>query len=420
MSAVDWSRLRHDRRALYVAAAALVIAITALDFTTWIELDVASIYGLPLVVTAATRSRRLLWLLTAALAATTFVVYALQIPPGGFGLHEPYFVNRALDVVGVLLTAVLLDVWIRSVDVREAQMQRLDEQNRELEAVNAELRAREAQIAQQSAELEVRRREAEEASGRKTRLLASVSHDIRTPLNAIQLMATVLRRTADDPELAAQVPEMVERLQRNASSLMEVVSDLLDIAYFDSGRVERHESRFALGELIAEKCDGVLALAQARGLRVAIEAGSAPPCVYTDRGKLGRVITNLLANAIKYTREGSVRVAVTVDGDGALCIGVADTGVGIAPDKLERIFDEYAQLASGGERRQGWGLGLAICRRLVHLLGGTITASSTPNAGSVFTVRLPATCIVADGEPAPSSPPPGGDVARDGSSPARG
>jgi len=266
----------------------------------------------------------------------------------------------------------------------------------------------------------VRRREAEEASGRKTRLLASVSHDIRTPLNAIQLMATVLRRTADDPELAAQVPEMVERLQRNASSLMEVVSDLLDIAYFDSGRVERHESRFALGELIAEKCDGVLALAQARGLRVAIEAGSAPPCVYTDRGKLGRVITNLLANAIKYTREGSVRVAVTVDGDGALCIGVADTGVGIAPDKLERIFDEYAQLASGGERRQGWGLGLAICRRLVHLLGGTITASSTPNAGSVFTVRLPATCIVADGEPAPSSPPPGGDVARDGSSPARG
>ena len=406
MSRIALSRIRHDRRILYAAVIALVLGITAIDFTTWIELDVASIYALPLVVTAATRSRRLLWYLTAVLAVTTFVVYALQIPPGAFTVHEPYFVNRVLDVVGVLLTAALLDVWIRSVAVREAQMQRLDAQNRQLEAANDELVLHEAQIARQSAELDVRRREAEEASGRKTRLLASVSHDIRTPLNSIQLVADVIRRTADDPELATQVPEMIQRLQRNAASLMEVASDLLDVAYFDSGRVERHETRFALGELIAAQCDGVLELAQAKGLRIEIEAASPPPWVRTDRAKLGRVITNLLTNALKYTVTGTVRVTVAIDDDGAPRISVADTGIGIAADKLERIFDEYAQLASGGERRQGWGLGLAICKRLVDLLGGTIDASSTPNVGSQFTLRLPASCVVPAA--AGSTVPPGG------------
>jgi signal transduction histidine kinase len=355
----------------------------------------------PLVLAATARSRRLLWLLTAVLGVTTFVVYALQISHGSFSLREPYFINRVLDVVAIVVMAAMLDVWIRSVEVREAQMRLLDVQNRKLEAANAELVVREAQIARQSVELEQRRREAEEASGRKTRLLASVSHDMRAPLNAIHLTANVIGRTATDPRLAAQMPPMIERLQHTASSLLEAVSDLLDVTSFDSGRVERHDSVFALAELVAEKCDDVLPLAQSKSLRVDVDVHAAPPLVFTDRAKLGRVLSNLLTNAIKFTDAGAVRVAVETGDDAGVRIAVSDTGIGIAPERLAHLFDGYGQITDSLTRGPGWGLGLAICRRLVDLLGGTIAAESMPDRGSTVTVRLPAACIVAAHEPLP-------------------
>jgi signal transduction histidine kinase len=385
--------LRHDRDLLRVAALASALGVAVADFATWIELDIASLYGIPLVLAAATRSRRLLWLLTAALGAATFVVYGLQIPPGLFSTREPYFINRVLDVVAILVMASILHVWIRSVEVREAQMRLLDEQNRKLEVANAELVVREAQIARQSGELELRRREAEEASGRKTRLLASVSHDIRTPLNAIKLTANAIGISASDPRFVAEMPPMIERLQRSTSSLLEAVSDLLDIASFDSGRIERHDTVFALGELVAEKCDDVRPLAQAKGLHLDVD-GVAQPFVCTDRAKLGRILTNLVTNAIKYTDAGGVRVLVGTDDAGAVLISVADTGIGIAPERLERLFDEYGLLSSSTMRSSSWGLGLAICRRLAHLLGGRIDAESTLNRGSVFTIRLPQACVL--------------------------
>ncbi|HJU23573.1 MAG TPA: HAMP domain-containing sensor histidine kinase [Casimicrobiaceae bacterium] len=385
--------LRHDRDLLRVAALACALGVAVADFATWIELDIASLYSVPLVLAAATRSRRLLWLLTAALGATTFVVYGLQIPPGLFSPREPYFINRVLDVVAILVVAAILHVWIRSVEVREAQMRLLDEQNRKLEAANAELVVREAQIARQSAELELRRREAEEASGRKTRLLASVSHDLRTPLNAIKLTANAIGISASDPRFVAEMPPMIDRLQRSTSSLLEAVSDLLDIASFDSGRIERHDTFFALGELVAEKCDDVRPLAQAKGLRVDIDAPVTESFLCTDRAKLGRILSNLVTNAIKYTDAGGVRVSIDIDDEGVL-IAVADTGIGIAPERLERLFDEYGQLSSSTMRSSSWGLGLAICRRLAHLLGGRIDAESMLNRGSVFTIRLPEACVL--------------------------
>lgn len=394
MTSNVWSHLSRDRRLLFAAVIGVVLCLTALDFATWIELDVASIYGIPLVLAAATRSRTVLWTLTVLLALTTFAVYALQIPPGVFTLHESYFVNRVLDVIGVLLTAALLDLWIKSVAVREAHVRLLAEQNAKLETANSELVAREAQIAQQNVELEQRRREAEEASGRKTRLLASASHDIRTPVNSIQLMAAILRRTAADPALVTQVPRMAERLQTNALSLLELVSEMLDIASFDSGRIECHDSRFPLGELITAKCDDVQPLAQAKALRLDIDV---PAAVWldTDRMKLGRVISNLLVNAIKFTAAGSVGVRVAIAADGGADITVCDTGPGIAAEKLASLFDDQVHAAHGaGEPDRGWGLGLAICRRLVALLGGAVSAKSAPDQGSAFTVHLPASCVV--------------------------
>ena len=211
-----------------VFAIVLAIAEVILDLGTWVELDIATIYGIPLVLAAFTRNRRLLWGLTIALTLATFIAYTLQIPVGAFGLGEALFVNRALDAVALLLTAGLVHVWMMSPDIREAQSKLLEEQNRKLEVANDLLVAHEAQIVSQNVELTRRRQEAEEASGRKTRLLNAVSHDIRNPVNTINLMAEVIRRTAEDPALAMQVPQMARRLQSNAQSLVALVSEVLE------------------------------------------------------------------------------------------------------------------------------------------------------------------------------------------------
>jgi signal transduction histidine kinase len=354
-----------------------------IDAVTWIQLDVTAIYGLPLVLAARTRRRRLLWVLTALLILTIFVVYAVQIPAGAFALNETFFVNRVFGAVAVLVTAGLLHVWMTSAALSEAQARRL-------EAQNAALVRHEEQIARQNAELEHRRKEAEEASVRKTRLLAAASHDIRTPVNTINTLAEVIRLSAENPALAEQIPSLTRRLQTNALALVELVSAVLDNATFESGRVEYHESLFSLNELIASNCRELLPVAQTKGLRLEAELPQQPLWVRTDRVKLHRVISNLISNAIKFTETGGVTVSAAFGCDRAVMIRVRDTGVGIAPQQLENIFKEFAQVPSPDrDRKSGWGLGLAICRRLVNLMGGRITVESELNKGSTFTVQLP-------------------------------
>ena len=387
----------------YVFAIVLAVAAVVVDLGTWVELDIAAIYGTPLVLAAFTRNRRLMWGLMGALALATFSTYALQIPAGAFELREAVFVNRVLDAVALLLTAGLLHVWMVSVDIRDAQAHLLQEQNRKLEFSNDMLVAREAQIARQNEELIVRRLAAEDASGRKTRLLNAVSHDIRGPVNAIDLMAELIRRSAEDPTLAAQVPQIARRLQSNARSLVALLSEILDTAQLDSGLLQRHDSTFSLNEFIDAARRALAPLADAKSLHLDAEIPERIIRVRTDRIKLDRIVTNLLTNAIKFTTRGSVTIGVdTVDG--AALIRIRDTGIGIAEAELERIFGEFAQLdIAVGARDRGWGLGLAICRRLANFLGVTIAVESKVDIGTVFTVRLPPGCVVDIGAPAAPS-----------------
>jgi signal transduction histidine kinase len=389
--------LLRARNRMFVAgfAVALAIAEALIDAATWVELDVAAIYGLPLVLAALTRSRRLLWTLTATLTITTFAVYVVQIPAGMFALSETFFVNRLFDVLAVLLTAGLLHVWILSADTAEAQARLLKTRNEQLEAANIDLVNHEEIIARQNEELECRSKQAEEASARKTQLLASASHDIRTPVNTINLMAEVIRRAAENPALAAQVPQLAQRLQANALSLADLLSAVLDSAHLDSGQVEFRESTFSLNAMLASACSDLSPAAQAKRLKLKIDMPERTIWLRTDRIKLQRVISNLISNAIKFTEHGGVTIAAALTPDRVAMICVQDTGIGIAPHQLETIFTEFAQVrnAHGGDN-DGWGLGLAICRRLVKLIGGRITVESEPNHGSVFKVRLPPECVV--------------------------
>ena len=385
----EWHR-RPDRSIVFARYSALVLAVVevVLDLGTWVELDIATIYGIPLVLAAFARSRRLLWGMTVALVVATFVTYALQIPPGSFGLNEALFVNRVLDSIALVLIAGLLHVWMASLDVRDAQSRLLHEQNRKLVA-------HEALIVQQNAELDRRRREAEDANSRKTRLLNAVSHDIRNPVNTIKLMAEVIRRSAEDPAQAPHVPQMAKRLQTNAQSLVALMSEVLDIAHLDSGRLQLHPTTFSLAEFVDAMCGDLAALAEAKSLYLHGESSQPVVLVCTDRIKLGRIIGNLVMNAIKFTSDGGVTVSAAMTVDGAAVIRVRDTGIGMAASELEHIFDEFAQLDSpAANPNRGWGLGLAICRRLANFIGASIGVESSPGQGSVFTVRLPPRHVV--------------------------
>ena len=244
-------------------------------------------------------------------------------------------------------------------------------------------------------EIDLRRREAEEASVRKTRFLAAVSHDIRTPANAISLLAELIRRTASNPAMVSEIPELASELHASSVSLVHLLSDVLDVARFDSGKVELVETEFFLGGLLEEEHRQLLPLARDKGLNFEWSAGEVPVRLRTDRIKLVRILGNLIGNAIKFTDAGSVRVEILNDHGDNPKVTVSDTGIGIALESQRHIFDEFFQLRNPErDRNKGIGLGLTICRRLVDALGGTLEVRSTPGQGSAFTVTLPASCVV--------------------------
>jgi signal transduction histidine kinase len=384
-----------------VAVAAVEVLI---DWTSWVELNVSIVYGLPLVLAALSLKRRLLWSLLAILIVMIFAVYAVQISPGQFSLHEPLFINRLLAAFALIITACLLEVLMAATGKVAAQDEALTERNLDLEEANQELVRRAELITRQNQELEFRRRQAEEASVRKTQIMAAVSHDIRAPVNAISLMAEIMCRTAENPTLAAELPDVARRLKANALSLVDLISDVLDMARLDAPG-ELHSTCFSLHDLLLEQCQGLLPLAHAKGLTLECQAPELLIRLRTDRVKLSRIISNLLTNAIKFTARGGVTARIAIDSGGTVAVEIADTGIGIPPDSLELIFDEYAQLNNPeGDRYKGWGLGLPICKRLIGMLGGAISVVSQSNRGTTFTVRLPVDCLCEEEQELPGGP----------------
>jgi hypothetical protein len=242
-------------------------------------------------------------------------------------------------------------------------------------------------------EFDRRRRDAEEASIRKSRFLAVVSHDIRSPANAISLLAELILRTAKNPKDVAEIPELAGELQRSSLSLVHLVSDVLDLSRLDAGRVELHESEFTASQWISDECRQLQPLAEQKKLQFDF---SAPPSMRlrADRIKMSRVLNNLVGNAIKFTESGQVHVTAERLADGRLRITVADSGIGIEPEDLPRIFDEFFQLKNPGRDRKGSGLGLSISKRLVEVMGGQLEVSSEPGKGSTFSATLPASLIL--------------------------
>jgi PAS domain S-box-containing protein len=218
------------------------------------------------------------------------------------------------------------------------------------------------------AELLAAKQAAEQASRLKSGFLSTMSHELRTPLTAIMGYAGLLRLGPLDPEAAADV----DQIARSADQLLELIDDLLDLSRIEAGKLE----------LATDDVDVAAVLAEV--------AAAVRPRVRGDAVRIRQLLLNLVDNAVKFTERGSVTVTARAAGGESVRIAVADTGIGIAPEALPHVFDEFRQADGSPTRRFGGsGLGLAIVDRLVRMHGGAVGVESTPGAGSTFTVHLP-------------------------------
>jgi PAS domain S-box-containing protein len=233
-------------------------------------------------------------------------------------------------------------------------------------------------------ELRQARAVADRANQAKSRFLATASHDLRQPLQALALLNGTLRRTVKEPGAL----DAIEQQGQAINAMSRLLNTLLDISKLEAGSVPVEITDFDLGTLLEQLRDDFQVLAADKGLHLALDCPHVR--AHSDRTLVTQVIRNLVANAIKYTDQGTVSLRCR-PGVNIVYMDVADTGIGISKEDLGCIFDEFYQVgAASHTSRQGYGLGLSIVQRIAHLLGLRIVVQSEPGVGSTFTIELPA------------------------------
>jgi signal transduction histidine kinase len=243
-------------------------------------------------------------------------------------------------------------------------------------------------VAERTRELQEANRQLEAASRHKSEFLANMSHELRTPMNAIiGFTRLVMRRSRE--VLAPRQYENLEKILVSAEHLLSLINDVLDLAKVEAGRTEVYAVEFVLGPMLDECLHTVEPMLKGEQVRLVQQVADDLPTLYTDRDKVKQILMNLLSNAAKITRTGTITLTARSH-KGAIIMTVADTGIGIPAAALAHIFEEFRQADSSTTREYGGtGLGLAISLQFARLMGGDITVQSTVGVGSTFTLTLP-------------------------------
>lgn len=265
-----------------------------------------------------------------------------------------------------------------------------------------EMKQREAELAHLVSELEVARDAAQEASRTKSSFLANMSHELRTPLNAIIGVTEMLQEDARELKRDDEL-EPLERVLRAAHHLLALINDILDLSKIEAGKMEIHPETFSIATLIEEVAKTVEPMAIKNDNKIIVIHGPVD-YIHADQMRVRQALLNLASNASKFTSSGNVTISSARKSENGIeCIEIAveDTGIGMAPEQVGKLFQEFSQADSSTTRKYGGtGLGLAISRRFCQMMGGDITVESQPGRGSRFTIWLP--LVIAETEPAPA------------------
>ncbi|MDY0973926.1 response regulator [Massilia sp. CFBP9012] len=299
----------------------------------------------------------------------------------------------------------------------EEQSRALEESQSALENQQAELRTTNDQLAEQALNLDMKNSalqsaqeqlhqravELESASRYKSEFLANMSHELRTPLNSSLILAKLLSDNSGG-NLSDEQVRFAQTIYSAGNDLLQLINDILDISKVEAGKLELVPEDVPLRRVVEGLARTFEPLARQKQLefKIAVDPG-VPASLHTDRQRMEQILKNLLSNAVKFTEIGSVSFTVSTTPEGDIAFRVQDTGIGIAADQQDKIFDAFHQADGTTSRRfGGTGLGLSITRDLTRLLGGSVAVSSAPNEGSVFTLVLPRGIPAV---PSPAEPP---------------
>ena len=287
---------------------------------------------------------------------------------------------------------------------REELMAEVQQKNRELEQHSAEL---ETTVAQRTLELKQAMEAAEDASSAKSGFLANMSHELRTPMNAIIGYSEMLMEDAEDDDNEEAAADL-KKIHNAGTHLLSLINDVLDLSKVESGKMDLYLETFEISPMVDGVVSTVDTLVKKNGNHLRVEVDPSLGEMYADLTKVRQALFNLLSNAAKFTHEGEVGIEVQSEQVGDIDwvrMSVSDSGIGIPPEKIDHVFEEFSQADETTTRDYGGtGLGLAISRRFCQMMGGDITLRSSVGEGSTFTIMLPVEVAEATAESGDEAP----------------